>query len=94
MARRVDGFIANSVNVQDRIRRCYGRDSVVINPPVEVDRFDATRPREDFYLVVSALVPYKRLDLAVDACSQLGGGSSSSARDRRRPTCGAGPRPA
>jgi glycosyltransferase involved in cell wall biosynthesis len=72
MARKVDGFVANSFCVQERIRRCYDRDSVVINPPVEVDRFDATRPREDFYLVVSALVPYKRVDLAVDACSQLG----------------------
>jgi glycosyltransferase involved in cell wall biosynthesis len=72
MARRVDGFIANSICVRERIQRCYDRDSVVINPPVEVDRFDATRPREDFYLVVSALVPYKRVDLAVDACSRLG----------------------
>jgi glycosyltransferase involved in cell wall biosynthesis len=71
MAQRVDRFIANSRCVQDRIRRCYDRDSVVINPPVEIDRFDATRPREDFYLVVSALVPYKRVDLAVDACSKL-----------------------
>jgi glycosyltransferase involved in cell wall biosynthesis len=72
MAHRVDGFIANSLCVRDRIQRCYGRDSVVINPPVEIDRFDATQPREDFYLVVSALVPYKRVDLAVDACSRLG----------------------
>lgn len=71
MARRVDGFIANSVCVRERIRRCYNRDSVVINPPVEVDRFEASRPREEFYLVVSALVPYKRVDLAVDACSRL-----------------------
>ncbi len=72
MARRVDGFIANSICVQDRIQRCYGRHSVVINPPVEINRFDAKRPRDDFYLVVSALVPYKRVDLAVDACSRLG----------------------
>jgi glycosyltransferase involved in cell wall biosynthesis len=72
MAQRVDGFIANSICVQERIERCYGRSSVVINPPVEVDRFDASRPREDFFLVVSALVPYKRVDLAVDACSRLG----------------------
>ena len=72
MAQRVDGFIANSRCVQDRIRRCYGRESVVINPPVEVERYNASRPREDFYLLVSALVPYKRVDLAVDACSRLG----------------------
>ncbi len=72
VAQKVDGFIANSRCVQERIRRCYGRASVVINPPVEVERFDATRSREEFYLIVSALVPYKRVDLAVDACSRLG----------------------
>ncbi len=72
MARKVDCFIANSRCVQERIQRCYDRDAAVINPPVEVDRFDSTRPREDFYLIVSALVPYKRVDLAVDACSRLG----------------------
>lgn len=72
MAKRVDRFIANSRCVQDRIRRNYGRESVVIYPPVNIDRFSYTRPREDFYLIVSALVPYKRIDLAVDACSALG----------------------
>jgi glycosyltransferase involved in cell wall biosynthesis len=70
-AQRVDRFIANSRCVQERIQRCYGRESVVIHPPVNVDRFDATRPREDFFLTVSALVPYKRVDLVVDACSRL-----------------------
>lgn len=72
VARRVDRFIANSRCVQDRIQRYYDRDSVVIHPPVNVDAFNASRPREDFYLVVSALVPYKRIDLAVEACSRLG----------------------
>jgi len=72
MAQRVDGFIANSVCVQERIRRCYGRESVVINPPVDVERFNPRQSRDDFYLIVSALVPYKRVDLAVDACSRLG----------------------
>ncbi len=72
MAQKVDCFIANSRCVQERIRRCYDRDSVVINPPVDVHLFDSTRPREDFYLIISALVPYKRVDLAVDACTQLG----------------------
>lgn len=71
-AQKVDRFIANSRCVQERILRCYGRKSVVICPPVDVDGFDATRPREDFFLVVSALVPYKRVDLAVEACSRLG----------------------
>jgi glycosyltransferase involved in cell wall biosynthesis len=72
MAQRVDGFVANSRCVQERIQRYYGRDSVVINPPVDIGRFDWSRPREDFLLVVSALVPYKRVDLAVEACSRLG----------------------
>lgn len=70
-AQRVDHFIANSACVRDRIRRHYHRDSVVIHPPVNVSRFDNTRRREDFYLVVSALVPYKRIDLAVKACTRL-----------------------
>jgi glycosyltransferase involved in cell wall biosynthesis len=72
VANRVDRFIAHSRCVQERILRHYDRDSVVINPPVEVERFDPSRPREDFYLVVSALVPYKRIDVAVDACSRTG----------------------
>ena len=72
MAQRVDRFIANSRCVQARIKRHYGRDSVVIHPPVNIERFNPRRPREDFYLVVSALVPYKRIDLAVEACTRLG----------------------
>jgi glycosyltransferase involved in cell wall biosynthesis len=71
VAKRVDRFIANSRCVQERIRHHYGRESTVIHPPVNVDRFDSSRPREDFYLVVSALVPYKRVDLAVEACTRL-----------------------
>jgi glycosyltransferase involved in cell wall biosynthesis len=72
MAQRVDRFIANSRCVQERIRTYYGRQSEVVYPPVDVEAFRFNRPREDFYLVVSALVPYKRVDLAVDACAQLG----------------------
>lgn len=71
MAQRVDGFIANSRCVQERILRCYGRASVVIHPPVSLERFCSTRMREDFYLVVSALVPYKFVNIAVDACTRL-----------------------
>lgn len=69
---RVDAFVANSHHVRDRIRRCYQRDAVVVHPPVDLDRFGAARQPEDFYLVVSALVPYKRIDLAVGACARLG----------------------
>jgi|GEM_PF-64868 len=71
MAQRVDRFIANSRCVQDRIERCYGRESVVIHPPVSLERFNHLRPREDFYLIVSALVPYKCVQIAVDACTRL-----------------------
>lgn len=66
-ATRVDHFIANSRFVQKRILTCYGRHSTVIHPPVDVEQFDATRSREDFYLIVSELTPYKRVDLAIEA---------------------------
>lgn len=66
-ADNVTHFIANSSFVQERIRKCYGRDSEVIFPPVDVDAFEYTRPRKDFYLLVSELTPYKRVDLAVEA---------------------------
>jgi len=72
-ASRVTHFIAISRTIQTRIRECYGRDSVVIYPPVDTDFYTPTYgPREDYYLVVSALAPYKRFDLAVAACGKLG----------------------
>ncbi len=71
-AQRVTHFIANSQFVADRIRKYYDRDSTVIFPPVAVDAFNHERPRESFYLVISELVPYKRIDLAVSAFNRLG----------------------
>jgi glycosyltransferase involved in cell wall biosynthesis len=72
-ADRVTHFVAISRTVRDRIRDCYGRDSVVIYPPVDTEFYTpAPVPREDFYLVASALAPYKRFDLAVEACARLG----------------------
>jgi glycosyltransferase involved in cell wall biosynthesis len=71
-AARVDSFIANSENVAARIRKTYRRDATVINPPVDVKRFRADRPRENFYLTVSQLVSYKRVALIVEAFSKLG----------------------
>lgn len=72
-ASRVTHFIAISRTIRDRIRECYGRSSVVIYPPVDTDFYTpANVPREDFYLVASALAPYKRFDLAVEACGRLG----------------------
>jgi len=72
-ADHVTHFIAISRTVQDRIRECYGRSSDIIYPPVDTEFYTpAAIPREDFYLVVSALAPYKRFDLAIDACRKLG----------------------
>lgn len=72
-AERVSHFIAISKTVQDRIRDCYDRDSVVIYPPVDTDFYSlAPVPREDYYLLVSAFAPYKRHDLAIAACNATG----------------------
>jgi glycosyltransferase involved in cell wall biosynthesis len=69
---RVHHFIANSAYVAERIRRIYRRDAAVIHPPVDTDRFVATAEHNGDYLVVSALVPYKRVDLAIATANQLG----------------------
>ena len=71
-AKGVDQFIANSQYVQERIHRIYGRDSVVIYPPVDVQSFSLSESSEDYYLIVSALVPYKQVDVAVCAFTTLG----------------------
>jgi glycosyltransferase involved in cell wall biosynthesis len=70
-AASVDVFIANSRHVADRIKRNYGRPSVVLHPPVDVDFPCATPEPGEFYLVLSELVHYKRVELAVDACTRL-----------------------
>ena len=73
-AQRVTHFVANSRNVQKRIRDYYGRDSVVIYPPVNTDVFSppCLQSDEGFFLLVSQLVPYKRIDLVVEAFSTCG----------------------
>ena len=58
--------------VQERIKRIYHRESVVIYPPVDLRRFSASRSDDGYFLVVSALVPYKRVDVAVEAFNSLG----------------------
>jgi glycosyltransferase involved in cell wall biosynthesis len=70
-AARVDEFIANSQNVRGRIWRCYRRESEVIYPPVAVETFFWKQP-EDYYLIVSELVAYKRIDIAVRLFSRTG----------------------
>lgn len=71
-SKRVDYAIANSQEVRGRIMKYYGRDSVVIHPPVRIDDFNVSNDHGDFFLVVSALVPHKKVDIAVEAFSQLG----------------------
>jgi len=72
-AQRVDRFVANSSFVASRVERFYGRRSAVVHPPIDVDYF---RPDEQqslgYFLVAGAWVPYKRFDLAIAACEQLG----------------------
>ena len=73
-AQRVSEFIAISTTVQQRIRRCYGRESVIIYPPVNTARFataEAQPGAGDYYLSLGRLIPYKRVDLAVQACTRL-----------------------
>ncbi len=73
-AARVDRYLANSRFVADRIRRYYGRSAEVLHPPVDTEFFslDPDVDREDFCLFVSALAPYKRIDVAIAASSALG----------------------
>ena len=69
---RVTHFIAISKNVQNRIKQAYDRDSIVIYPPVECGRFAISDSDDGYYLVLSALVPYKRIDIAVKAFTATG----------------------
>ncbi|MEO1205503.1 MAG: glycosyltransferase [Pseudomonadota bacterium] len=73
-AARVDAFIANSNAVSARIRKYYRRESTVIHPPVQVEKFTTRshKPDGDFYLVAGELVRYKRPDLAVEAFNKMG----------------------
>jgi glycosyltransferase involved in cell wall biosynthesis len=71
-AHRPTAYFGNSSAVATRIERCYGRPAGVLHPPVEVDRFAPGNAVGDEYLVVSRLVAYKRIDLAIDAFNQLG----------------------
>lgn len=73
-AQRVQHFVANSSFVASRIRTIYGREATVIHPPVDTEFFTPppTNTREDFYLYVGALVPYKRVDLIISAFNRMG----------------------
>jgi glycosyltransferase involved in cell wall biosynthesis len=76
-AGRVDRFVANSGHVAARIRRYYNRQATIVHPPVDTVFYTPAdihgKPtRESHFLIVSALVPYKRLELAIDACARVG----------------------
>ena len=69
-ANRVDHYIANSRYIARRIKKTYGKPSDVIYPPVDVDKFKLREAKEEFYLTASRMVPYKKIDLIVEAFSQ------------------------
>jgi glycosyltransferase involved in cell wall biosynthesis len=71
-ASRVDQFVTNSEFVAQRVARYYRRSSVVVHPPVDVERFRVTESNDGFYLMVGQLVSYKRADLAVEAFNKMG----------------------
>ncbi|MCM2493743.1 glycosyltransferase family 4 protein [Burkholderia glumae] len=67
----VDGFIANSAFIARRIRKVYQRDAAVVFPPVDVEAFSLATEKEDFYLTASRMVPYKKIDLIVEAFARM-----------------------
>jgi glycosyltransferase involved in cell wall biosynthesis len=92
-ARGVDMWLANSAHVRGRIQRLYGRDATVLHPWVDVDRFvPGSDGLNERYLVVSALGPYKRIELAIAAAAELGRGLDIIGRgpDERRLRAAAG----
>lgn len=72
-SKRPDFYIASCQNVTDRIKNIYHRDSVIINPPVNVSEFSYTNEKDNYYLLVSRLVhPYKKIDIAIEAFNRNG----------------------
>ena len=68
---RVDHFVANSNYIANRIKKLYRREATVIYPPVDVDKFELCEDKEDFYVTASRMVPYKKIDLIVEAFAQM-----------------------
>src|SRR5438128_8623510 len=81
-SRQPNYYIANSRLVAERIKKIYGREAFVIPPPIDVERFQPSKEIDDYYLVLSRLIPYKRIDLAIEACNRM---------DRRLLIVGEGP---
>jgi glycosyltransferase involved in cell wall biosynthesis len=94
--RGVDRFVTTSRAVADRIKRYYRREATILPPPVDCGSLTPrSGPPDDYYLVVSRLIPYKRIDLAVDACTRLGRRlkiAGTSGRDEAALRARAGPR--
>lgn len=70
-AQRVHFFVAISKHIAAKVKAIYGRDAIVIYPPVDTDKFYIGEAQDAYYLIVSALVPYKRIELAIEAFNQL-----------------------
>ena len=70
-AARVDQFVANSRNIAGKVQRYYDRPAAVLHPPVDWQTFQAAEQSEDFYFMVTAFAPYKRVDLAIQACNVM-----------------------
>lgn len=68
---RVDYYLANSNYIARRIKKIYGKDSIVIYPPVDIEKFNLSYNKNDFYLTASRMVPYKKIDIIVEAFSKL-----------------------
>jgi len=68
---RVDAYVANSEYVARRIQKLYEKEAMVIYPPVDVDYFSLFEEKEDFYLTASRMVPYKKIDLIVEAFGEM-----------------------
>ncbi|BBG65025.1 glycosyltransferase [Hydrogenimonas sp.] len=81
-ANRVDYYIANSNYIAKRIKKIYAKEATVIYPPVDVEKFQLCKQKEDYYLTASRMVPYKKIDLIVEAFSQT---------DRKLVVIGTGP---
>lgn len=71
-ARQVDHFVANSRYIRDRIQRAYNREATVIYPPVDIRAFRPGEKKDNFFLAVSRMVPYKKMDLIVEAFAENG----------------------
>jgi glycosyltransferase involved in cell wall biosynthesis len=70
-ATRVDQFVANSRNIAGKVDRYYGRSSLVLHPPIDWHGYEVGKDSDDFFLMVTAFAPYKRVDLAIQACNTL-----------------------